>query len=246
MTDRRKRIIVAVVWSALGAAFVAARPLAAQPEPSAIPTSWELKLDPSPLMRISVDTGGGARTYWYMLYTVSNHTGDDIDFHPEIVRINEIDTELTAEQARQTPEGAPSISIDPAIVGLDSRVFAAIARRHARTHPFLVTPVKAITRLLQGQDNALTGVAVFPDLDPRVSRFTIYFGGLSGEVDTRPNPLYRPKAGDQASNGHAADLELPRVFVLRKSLAIPYTLPGDLRTRRSATPVLGRMTWVMR
>jgi hypothetical protein len=27
---------------------------------------------------------------------------------------------------------------------------------------------------------------------------------------------------------------------------MPYTVPGDPATRRSAAPALGRMTWVMR
>lgn len=236
----RHTILCAIVVAAVG---LSAR---ATPEPNPIPSAWELSLEPSLPMRINVD----GRDYWYMLYTVTNNTGQDIDFLPEIVRVNEIDTELPEEKVSQQPTAAPTVTVDPAIVGVSARVYQAIAQRHAKTHPFLVTPVQAIGRLLQGRDNARSSVAVFPALDPRVSNFTFYFGGLSGEKIIRPNPAYdATKAASRGgqSNGHGGDDESnPKLFVLRKTLAIPYTLPGDVRTRANAQPVLGRMTWVMR
>lgn len=241
---RLRALLATVVLLCAGAAIALATP-----EPSAVPVAWELKLDPTALMRIQVDTGSGPRMYWYMLYTVRNETGEDVDFLPEIVRVSEAESELPADKIAANPTAAPTVNVDPAIVGLDSRIYKAIVARHAKTHPFLVTPVEAIGRLLQGGDNARTSVAVFPDLNPRVSKFTIYFGGLSGERITRPNPAYSAHhdASGGMSNGHRADDETnPKLFVLRKTLAMPYTLPGDLRTRGSATPVLGRMNWVMR
>ncbi|HKQ48851.1 MAG TPA: hypothetical protein VJZ71_12340 [Phycisphaerae bacterium] len=229
-------IMAAIVWSTIAT-------LRAEPAPSPIPTAWELTLQPATPTRIQVD----GRTYWYLLYTVINNTGQDVDFHPEIVRVNEIESELTAEQAAARPDQAPNVSVDPAIVGVPTRVYQAIADRYARTHPFLVTPVKAISRLLQGKDNAITSVAVFPDLSPRVSKFTIYFGGLSGEKIAKANPVYssRQPAAD-AGKAASDDESNPKLFVLRKTLAMPYTVPGDANTRRTAAPVLGRMTWVMR
>lgn len=246
MCRAKHRLIPAIVVVPFGL-FFAALPARGQPEPNPIPVSWELKFEPSSIQRINVTIDGEARTFWYMLYTVVNQTGQDVDFHPEIVRVNEIESEVPAEKAESAPDRAPRLTVDPAIVGVRSEVFQAIARRHRRTHPFLATPVSAISRLLQGRENALTSVAVFPDLDPRVSRFTIYFSGLSGEVVTRPNPMYRPDSGGEKVNGHRPGKpQPPRQFVLRKTLAIPYTLPGDERTRRAADPVLGRMEWVMR
>ena len=216
-------------------ALVALPASAGEPQPSATPVAWELTIQPAPLMRIAV----GGKNYWYMIYTVTNDTGQDIDFNPEIVRVSEIDNETPAEKAAANPAAAPSIRTEPAIVGVDSKVFKAISDRHAKTYPFLVTPVKAIDRLLQGKDNARTSVAVFPELDPRISHFTIYIGGLSGERIARTNPSY-----DAARP--ADDKENPKLFVLQKTLALPYTLPGDVRTRRSAEPALGKMGWVMR
>lgn len=225
--------------------------VSAPPEPSPVRTAWELSFEPTPPMRISVDVGKGAQTYWYMLYTVSNNTGDDVDFHPEIDRVNEIESDLPAEFVGVRAQGAPRITVDPAMVGLHPKIFRAIKDRHARTHPFLVSPIEAIGKLLQGKDNARSSVAVFRALDPRVSRFTFYIGGLSGERITKRNPLYnasRPGAAGAQAMGKVSvsDGGIPKFFVLRKTLAIPYMLPGDAETRRSAKPALGKMTWVMR
>ncbi len=233
----------ALLSCATAGLLLSAAPLRATPEPSPTPVSWELLLEPTAPRTIQVDTGEGPVTYWYMLYSVTNLTGEDVAFHPEIVRVNEIESELPAGEVDQNPELAPKLTTNPAIVGVPQAVFDAIRRLHEKTHPFLVRPVDAITSLRQGRDNALTSVAVFPDLDVRASRFTIYFAGLSGEKLVKPNPAYRPPAGDQAADPE--DNAQP-VFVLRKTLAIPYTLPGDASTRRLATPKLGRMEWVMR
>jgi hypothetical protein len=208
--------------------------LRAEPTPSATPVAWELSFQPAPLTRITVE----GRTWWYMIYTVTNLTGQDVDFHPEIVRVSEIDNETSEAKALARPESAPRISAEPAVVGVDTAVYKAIADRHAKTYPYLVTPVKAIDRLLEGKDNARTSVAVFPELPRGVARFTIFVGGLSGERQSRPNPRF------DASKPVGEDN--PKLFVLQKTLSMPFTLPGDDRTRSAATPVLGRMTWVMR
>lgn len=209
--------------------------MAEEPEPNPTPVAWELQFTSTRPERITV----GGRTYWYVLYKVTNNTGEDVPFHPEIVRVEEIESEVPADKAKQESQKASKITVTPSIVGLDRGVYGAIKKRHEKTYPFLVHPVDAIGTLRQGADNAITSVAVFPEMDSRVSKFTIYVGGLSGEQIVRANPLFDPKKpADEESN--------PRVFVMRKTLAMPFTLPGDTRTRATATPKLGRMEWVMR
>ncbi|HWL94672.1 MAG TPA: hypothetical protein VNT79_14215 [Phycisphaerae bacterium] len=210
----------------------------AQPEPSLTGVAWQLQLEPSAPVRIVVDTGTGQRIYWYMLYTVINNSSQDVDFHPEIVRVSEIHSEVPEDRAAEMADEAARFIVDASKVGIHPKVFQAIKSLHAKTHPFLVEPYKAIGKLRQGKDNALTSVAIFPELDLRASRFTVYFGGLSGEQETKKNPSYDPKKPNSATN--------EPVFVLRKTLAIPYTLPGDFASRKRAEPQLGRMEWVMR
>ncbi len=215
------------------------------PKPSPTPVSWELEINVSSPSRIVVNTGREAQVFWYVLYTIVNNTGHEVTFRPEIVRVNEIESEVPAERAKAVPNKAARLTVDPALIGPDPRVYRAIRQRHAKTHPFLVTPVDVMGPLLQGRDNARTSVAIFSDLDPRVSKFTIYFSGLSGETIKRRNPAY-DKSRTRSGGAGEDDTESHKYFVLRKTLAIPYTLPGDVHTRGRATPVLGKMTWVMR
>jgi len=158
------------------------------PKPSPTPVSWELEINVSSPSRIVVNTGREAQVFWYVLYTIVNNTGHEVTFRPEIVRVNEIESEVPAERAKAVPNKAARLTVDPALIGPDPRVYRAIRQRHAKTHPFLVTPVDVMGPLLQGRDNARTSVAIFSDLDPRVSKFTIYFSGLSGENDQAAQP----------------------------------------------------------
>ncbi len=217
--------------------------LRAEPQPTPAPTKWELTFKPDQLQKINAN----GRTYWYLIYRVVNNTGEDVDFLPVIERVSDIITEQPADKAEQSPDKASKLIVDPALTGVDSSVFKAIKQRHARTYPLLVSPVEVIGRIRQGIDNSRESVAVFKDLDPRASKFTIYVGGLSGERQTLPNPSYRKPA--QPTDGNVAvtpDEKNTPVFVIQKTLALPYTLPGDGSTRRYATPALGRPEWVMR
>ncbi len=235
---------------AISAFATAVLPIQAAPEPSPVPISWELTLKHSPPMRIQVDLGSGPGTYWYVLYSVTNNTSEDHDFHPEIVRVSEIESELPATQAVKSPEKAARIETHAAMVSLHPKIFTAISKLHAKTHPFLVQPVDAIGRLRQGKDYTISSVMVFPELDPRASRFTIYIGGLSGERIRKPNPAYHPrmesKGSGQSAGKSTGKTANPKYYYMSKTLAIPYTLPGDIKTRRIATPALGRRNWVMR
>lgn len=213
----------------------------AEPKPNPAPTEWELKFTFQDPQRIEVHLPGQRlpKTYWYMLYHIVNNTGEDRDFVPVIERVAEIDSELPADKVEANPKLAPAITTSRQLVGLDPVVFRAIKSRHARTNPFLVAPVDAITRVKQGKDNVLDSVAVFDDLDPRVARFTIYVGGLSGERTRQVNPAFDAKKPQD-------DVKNPRWFVLQKTLTIPYVLAGDPQTRGTAVPALGRISHVMR
>jgi hypothetical protein len=240
------------IYGAVGLALFAATTKAAaeEPKPSPTPISWELTFKPAPLERIQVDLGKGPETFWYMIYTVINNTGQDVDFFPEVVRVSEVDSGASQAVAQGKPAEGLGMIIDPALVGGHPKIYEAVKQLYGKTRPFMVSPVEAIGRLLQGKDNARTSVLIFPDLDPRVTKFTIYFGGLSGEKASIPNPKYDPRRATakekKADDKPADDKDNPQYFVLRKTLAMPYTLPGDSKTRRSAAPAAGPLSWVMR
>jgi len=248
---------LSIIGLAVVGLLVVAPAALAQPKPSPTPVSWELTFQPLPLTRLEVDTGSGPQTYWYMIYTVVNSTGQDIDFFPEVARVGEINDAGVKGSAASKPANSGGLVVDPALVGVHPKVFETIKEHYAKTQPFLVSPAEAIGKLLQGRDNARTSVIIFPDLDPRVTKFTIYIGGLSGETVTLPNPKQEGKgsppggasgkpAKETKTGGAGAKKGEAEIFVVRKTLAMPYTLPGDAKTRKAATPAAGTMTWVMR
>jgi hypothetical protein len=183
---------------------------------------WQLDVDFHDPQRLMIRLPGEAKetTYWYVLYQATNNTGRDVEFFPSC--------RLVTDTLKVVDGGD---EVHPA-------VYEAIAQRHGVEYPFFTLPNKASGLLLQGRENARASVAVFRDFDPTASAFTVYLGGFSGDVDRIPNPTFDP--------GRPESPENPRSFVLRKTLALRYDLPGDPVTRAASKPVRRTREWVMR
>jgi len=209
-------IALAVSYSAYLATTLAA------PSASPTPKTWELNftfLDPQ---RISVRLPGAAsdETYWYIMFQVANSTGQDVEFFPSFRLVTDTLDVL---------EGGADIH---------PRVYDAILERHKSDFPFAQPPSKITGPLLQGEDNARSSTIVFREFDSKADQFTIYVAGLSGDLEAVSNPTFDPKAADSDAN--------PRVYVLRRTLAIRYDFPGDPDSRRSAIPARRSRAWVLR
>jgi hypothetical protein len=85
-----------------------------------------------------------------------------------------------------------------------------------------------------GEDEAKDGVAIWEEPLPRMGDFTIFISGLSGETLTM-----KDAAG--------AELKGPdgKPIILRKTLQLDYTLPGDERADDALVKPVGEQ-WVMR
>lgn len=211
----------------LGAtALVVTQAGAAAPKPAVAPAiapvSWELTFRYRDPQRVSVFLPDKPEpvVYWYMLYTIENNTDREVDFYPKF--------ELVTDTLRVLPS---EIRVSP-------EAFKAICRRSGE--PLLVTPEKAVGRLLRGKDRARHSVAIWRDFDPKAKAFTIYVSGLSGEITRLRNPAFDPAKPQSETN--------KRYFILRKTLDIPYKLPGSESTRSHAIPerVLDGQKWIMR
>jgi hypothetical protein len=156
---------------------------------------WTLQFkyeDPAPIV---VTTPEGKRAvYWYVLYTVTNDSQEDRLFVPSFTILTD------------------TVKVFKA--GICPSVFEAIKAQ--RKVPFLEDPAAVLGKVRVGPDNAKTSVAIFPPLDPKTDKFTIFVGGLSGEYVERPKP--GAKADTPADE---------RVLRLYKALALEYDLPGD-------------------
>lgn len=199
-----------------------AAPTLAAPQADIISSNWQLDFIFHDPQRITVQLPGDrqATTYWYLLFEATNSTGREVGFYPSF--------QLVTDTLRVVEGGA---DIHP-------RVYDAIVARHKSEFPFLAPPAAVTGPLLQGAENGRASVAVFRSFDPQASSFTIYAGGLSGEMARVFNPL--------ALTGLTAPSAQPVSFLLRRTLAIHYGIPGDPESRASTTPIRRSREWVMR
>lgn len=207
---RAARAALAAIGLGLAASAGAVR---AAPEPSPVPIRWEFDLHVGPLRLATVDVGDGPRTYLYLTYRVENNTGEDRNFFPSF--------ELSTEEARVLRAGA----------GVPAAVTREIIRRLG--NPLLQDPIDILGLLLQGEENARDGIAIWPIDNLRVDRIHIYAAGFSGEIRRVEAP--DPETGQM------------RQYVLRKTLWLRYATPGELLGRGSdPIPPSHRPQWIMR
>ena len=194
----------------------------AGPRADVVSASWTLDFRFHDPQRISLVLPGDDRptSFWYVLFEVANNTRRDVEFFPTF-RVVTSELEIV--------EGGDEIS---------PSVYQAVFERHKIEYPFLVPPAKVTGPILQGNDNARASVAIFREFDHQADGFTLYVGGLSGEMTRLANPSFDPNQGESKSN--------PRSFILRRSLKVVYDLPGDPDTRSESAPVRRSREWVMR
>lgn len=198
------------------------------PEPAPTAVTWELDFKyVNPPRRIEM----GGTTYWYLVYTATNRSSATQRFFPR--------SQLVTEELRV-------IETD---MGINAAVFDAIRQRHQKTHPYLVSPTKAVGEIRIGDDNAIESVAIWRNVDLSVNEFKIVIGGLSGETRLIRNPAFdpsRPETPPSAAAEPPGTEQNPRFFTLRKTLELSYRLAGSENTRIAAEPVLERARWIMR
>jgi hypothetical protein len=192
------------------------------PRRSFVPGNWQLDLEFFDPQRITVHLPGddGPTTYWYLLYRVTNNTGLDVQYYPSFRLVTD---------TLEVVDGGDRIS---------PTVYDTIFERHRREFPFFAPPWKVNGPLLQGTENSRVSAAVFRPFGTQAARFTIFISGLSGQTERITNPGFDPGTDESEDN--------PRFFILRRTLAIHYDLPGDLMTRTTTTPIRRTREWVMR
>ena len=199
------------------------------PKPTVVPLQWEFKIELDQLRSIPVrlvDPDGRAKKqlFWYLRYTVTNRSGQDHMFVPEFI--------LYTGTGQLIRTGA----------GVPTAVFYQIKKLH--NDPLLKTQTSMTRKLLLGQDNAKSGVAVWPDFDADTGLVDIFITGLSGE--TRAINLPKPvKTTETDWKGNRKKVTKSRL-ILAKTLHLRYAVPGEKKARHDTVPKLIRREWVMR
>jgi hypothetical protein len=102
--------------------------------------------------------------FWYLVITVTNNTGDDVDFYPQC--------ELMTD----------TFEIIPAGKGVPQGAFEHIKTRHRSMYPFLEQLEPSGMRILQGSDNTRDVAIIWPDFDMKAKEVSLFIAGLSNET----------------------------------------------------------------
>jgi hypothetical protein len=191
-----------------------------------VPESWQLDIEYEAPRMIELNLPGfsGTQRFWYMIYTVSNPTDEDRIFIPEFVLYTESGELHRAGQ--HVPRSA----------------FERIKQLY--NNPLLKNQTAMTGKLLQGEDNAKTGIAIWRDFDPKAGAFDIFIGGLSGETEVveLPVPI---RMTEVDIRGNVQEVTRDEI-VLARTLRLRYNVPGEAAGRGRVVPRLTRREWVMR
>jgi hypothetical protein len=205
--------IVALLCVGLGGAV---------PEPALVPEEdvWQLEVElhgePQQVL-VTMPGEDQPQRFWYLLYSVYNNTGNDVDFYPQF--------DLFTDTFKLYRAGVKSRQV----------VFEAIRQAYAKTIPLLESEDMITGRILQGQDNARDSVAIFEEFDPNATSVKIFMAGFSNET-----------VRIDAPSEIGGDINGPRSLLLRKSLQLSYQVPGDRFNPGNRVMLYRGRQWIMR
>lgn len=215
-----------LVFAAAAVLAVSGIAVLAQPKPSPSSDAWQLDFDCQPLQAIEVNVPGqGKHKYWFLRYTVTNHTKEDQVFVPEFVLYT--DNGDTARGSRGVP---------PMVYDQIKKTF---------NDPLLKDQSAMMGKVLQGDDNAKSGVAIFRDFDGIAGEIHIFVGGLSGETAEVELPV-AVQVRQINAKGDAETVSTKKVLLTR-TLDMKYIFPGNPAARSFRDPLSPKdKTWLMR
>lgn len=182
------------------------------PEPDPVPRRWQLTIEPGPMRVMRVNAGQtGPGLYYVMTYKVTNTSGQDLLFTPAF--------ELATDQGTVQRSGRD----------VPANVTREVVQRLGS--PLLQDQISIVGMLLQGEENAREGVAIWPVSNHHVSALEVHCAGFSGE--TRTIDAYDPDTGGRKRT------------TLRKSLMVRFQPLGEVRADAEPLPRI-ESRWVLR
>lgn len=143
-------------------------PCIGAPEPALVqgPGDWTVDVKFEHLRQIELRSGRGSAPmrFWYVILTVTNNTGRDVEFYPKC--------ELMTDTFQIVPAGSKT----------PAEVFKHIKKRHDMAYPFLEALKPSGVKLLEGEDNTRDIAIVWPDFDSRAKGLKLFISGLSSET----------------------------------------------------------------
>jgi len=220
-----KRAAAAACLAAVTIGLVAGYAVPA-PEPSEVPATWELDFRnerPRPI-RVTVPGADEPSTFWYLLYTLTNRTKKDRELAMQFVLYT--DTGQVIRSGKKVP----------------AAVFNTIRKTH--NNPLLKDLGAKAGKILQGDDNAKDGVAIWRDFDPKAGKVDLFITGLSG--DTALIKLPKPiTVTERDAYGKVRTITKTEI-ILARTLQLTYQVAGEASARFTTPTKLLKKKWVMR
>ena len=191
------------------------------------PVTWQLDfrvLDVIKPIALQLPGEDAARTFWYLRYRITNETGQARQLIPSFdlcTNTGQLFTDRTA---------------------VPKTVYDAVKELH--NQPLLENLTEVTGQILEGEDNAIDGVAIWPDIDPEAGKLEVYVGGLSGDQIRLKLPV-KVKMTRRLPNGESVTVETDEV-VLRRTLLLVFDIPGEAAARRTTPALLLKKRWMMR
>jgi hypothetical protein len=210
-------MIKVVISSIIMAVLLNCLALAA-PEPAVVakPGDWTLEVRFEQPQQM-VLPGALQQRFWYIILTLTNKSGKDVDFYPQCDLVT--DTLQVIPSARGTP----------------TSLFEKIKNRHHGKYPLLELLENAGNKLLQGEDNTRDVVVIWPDFDPNAKSVSMFISGLSNETVAVDSPTEKDPNGNPV-----------KMCLLRKTLELRYSIAGDPKFRSDQKLKFESRQWVMR
>lgn len=209
-----------VFYGIFAALMMAALVCLAAPEPAAAPGPGLWTIDTlfthpqQIILRLGPDNQ--PKRFWYMLLTLTNNTGRDVDFYPKCDLMTD------------------TFHIIPAGKSVGSMVFEQIKKRHQSKYPFLEPLEQTGNKILQGEDSTKDIAVIWPDFDGKAKSIKLFIAGLSNETVAIEHPVTKDKAGK------------PVKIYLRKTLELSYALTSEAAMRSEANLAYAGKRWIMR
>ena len=203
----------------LAAAVLTCECLAA-PEPAVVPGPdiWMINTMFTHPQQIVLKTSTGKPIrFWYVILTLTNKTGQDVDFYPACDLMTD------------------TFQIIPAGKNVPAVVFEQIKKRHQDKYKFLESLENTSNEILQGEDNAKDVAVIWHDFDAKAGNIKIFIAGLSNETVAIDHPVAKDKLTGE-----------PVKVYLRKTLELSYDLKSDPAMRSEANLTYKDKRWVMR
>jgi len=190
----------------------------AAPQPAVVAKSgdWTLDVRFEHPRQIVLPGPNQQQRYWYIILTLTNKSGRDVDFYPQCDLLTD------------------TFQLIPAVKGTSTVLSEKIKNRHHGKYPFLELLENAGNKLLQGEDNTKDIAVIWPDFDPNAKSVHIFISGLSNETAVLDNPVEKDKDGK------------PVKVYLRKTLELGYSIAGDPKFRDDQKLKFENKRWVMR